>query len=102
MPYAILGFLIPRHELAEWLKRQHVRQLRTNSDAMVLTKAGLDECRKRIEAGRSTSTTSTNVSTTDVAVTRNHILYGRAAASPTAKFSECSFEIKSSAPKING
>lgn len=48
MPYPILGFLISRRELASWIKKEYLRQLRIDTDVMVLTKAGWDECKCRV------------------------------------------------------
>jgi|GEM_PF-571607 len=51
MPYPVLSFLIPRQEISEWLQAQYLRSMRNNPNAMALTKAGLDECRRRLEDG---------------------------------------------------
>ncbi|AME26323.1 UvrD-helicase domain-containing protein [Burkholderia sp. PAMC 26561] len=99
MAYPVLGFLIPRQELAEWLRHQHVRQLRTDPDAMVLTKAGLDECLGRIESSNLVSSAASDVTADDIETNRKMILIGRPAAPVMTKFFEHSFEIKASATK---
>ncbi len=49
MPYPILSFLIPRQEIATWLQTQYLRVMRNDPNAMALTKAGLDECKRLLE-----------------------------------------------------
>lgn len=89
MPYGVLGFLIPRHELADWLKNKYIRQLRTDTEIMVLTKAGLDEFKRRAVSSKDKA-----ASTQDgVSAERQKILHGHQVA-PTAKFYERSFEFK--------
>lgn len=95
MPYPILGFLIPRQELAMWLKNNHLRQLRTNTDMMVLTKAGLDECQRRVVfAMEGSSTATNNVTLSELATSRTLILHGPTVATKPTKFYERSFEVK--------
>jgi hypothetical protein len=94
MPYPILGFLIPRQELASWIKHQHLRQLRTDTDVMVLTKAGWDECKRRIVASKPVTFATENVSTDEIATSRQLILVGRTAAPRETPFYERSIEIK--------
>lgn len=96
MPYPILGFLIPRQELASWIKHQRLRQLRTDTDVMVLTKAGWDECKRRIITSKAATSATDNVSADEIAASRQLILAGRAAAAEI-EFYEQAFEIKVSA-----
>lgn len=92
MAYAVLGFLIPRRELAEWLKNKHIRQLRTDAEMMVLTKAGLDECKRRIAPGKAGAVPTQNVTLDEVSADRQRILRGYQ-VEPDTKFFERSFEI---------
>ncbi|HGL6721407.1 UvrD-helicase domain-containing protein [Burkholderia contaminans] len=94
MHFPILGFLVPRQELAEWLKRQHIRQLRTDPDVMVLTKAGLDECHRRVVSSKSILVAANHVLKEDVATSQQAILEGRTMGSAAEKFYERSFEVK--------
>ncbi|VVD64678.1 ATP-dependent DNA helicase Rep [Pandoraea pneumonica] len=101
MAYSILGFLIPRHELSEWLKRNHIRQLRTNPNAMVLTKAGLDECGRRVSISKTSvpyeAAGTDSVTFAEVQASHAMILGGQGAAGQIAKFFERQFEIKPNA-----
>lgn len=98
MPYPILGFLIPRREIAVWLKNRHLRQLRTNTEMMVLTKAGLDECQRRVVPNKDESSAATNnVASEELATSRTLILNGQPAATKPTKFYEHSFAVKMSA-----
>jgi len=93
MPYPILGFLIPRQELGNWIKHKRLRQLRTDTDVMVLTKAGWDECKRRITASKAGTAATDNISAYEIATHRRMILDGRAVAAEV-EFYERSFEIK--------
>lgn len=100
MPYPIIGFLVPRFELANWIKYQHLRQLRTDTDVMVLTKAGWDECKRRIIASTAETFATDNVSIDEIATSRQLILAGRTAATRETPFYERSFEIKVSTDAV--
>lgn len=97
MPYPVLGFLIPRQELASWIKHQHLRQLRTDTNVMVLTKAGWDECKRRTVPSNAATSSTDNVSTEQITTSRQLILAGRAATPQETPFYERSVEIKVSA-----
>ena len=64
---------------------------------MVLTKAGWDECKRRIIASKAGASATDNVSTDEVTTSRQLILDGRAAAPRETPFYERSIEIKVSA-----
>lgn len=100
MPFPIIGFLIPRSELASWIKCQHLRQLRTDTDVMVLTKAGLDECKRRIIASKAATSATDNVSIDEITTSRRLVLTGRTAASRETPFYERSFEVKVSSDAV--
>lgn len=93
MPYSVLGFLIPRQELAYWLQRQHIRQLRTNANEMVLTKLGWDECRQRVAENSVALAATNHVEAGEVARSREIILLGQNAINVPTKFYERSFEV---------
>lgn len=98
MSYPILGFLIPRQEIASWLKNKYLRQLRTNTDMLVLTKAGLDECYSRIANSIDKSLTATNgITSEELSNSRKQILTGESATIKLAKFYQQSFQIRISA-----
>ena len=96
MLYPILGFLIPRQELACWIKHKHLRQLRTDTDVMVLTKAGWDECKRRIIVSQAMTAATHNISADEITTHRRMILDGRADAAEI-EFYERSFKIKDGA-----
>ncbi|WP_334170087.1 UvrD-helicase domain-containing protein [Zoogloea sp.] len=99
MPYSILGFLIPRPELASWIKSRHLRQLQTDTDVMVLTKSGWDECKRRIIPSKAATAATDNVSAEEITMSRQLILVGRAASPREVIFYERSVEIRVSADK---
>lgn len=92
MPYGVLAFLIPRQELAEWLKCKYIRRLRTNTEIMVLTKAGLDEFKQRFVPSKEKAYSAQHVTLESVSDDRQKILYGNQ-VDPTAKFHERFFAV---------
>jgi len=94
MDYGILGFLIPRRVLAEWLQKKRLRQMRTNPNAMLLTKAGLDECKRLIFAGDTSKQPEGMVNTEDIERHYNLILAGNGPENDNTKFYKKSFELK--------
>ena len=99
MPFPILGFLIPRQELAGWVKRSHIRQLRTDPNIMVLTKAGLDVCLECVVDRVEETVVSGQVTAEEITAHLEQILGGQSTVTKPTKFYDRTFDIKSGAKK---